>query len=74
MYYSFPSRHSEGYRIELDHFLDVVLGLAPISVTGEMTKAVSKIADACEESAETGKPVALKWSKDEIPEGFVMDV
>ena len=24
MYYSFPSRHADGYMRELDHFLDVV--------------------------------------------------
>ena len=51
MYYSFPSRHSDGYRIELDSFLDVVKGLCEPSVTDKMTIAISRIADACENSA-----------------------
>ena len=33
MYYSFPSRHSDGYRLQLDSFLDVVLGRGEASVT-----------------------------------------
>ena len=72
MYYSFPSGHQDGYKIELKHFIRVVQGQEAISVTGRMTQAVSKIASACEESAKTGKPVTLTWTKDEIPEGYVM--
>jgi myo-inositol 2-dehydrogenase/D-chiro-inositol 1-dehydrogenase len=72
MYYSFPSRHSNGYQIELNHFIDVVKGLEAPSVTGKMTQAVTKIATACEESAKSGKPVQIKWDKEEIPEGYVM--
>merc|ERR1712071_15469 len=71
MYYSFPSRHCDGYSIELDHFLDVVQGKAAMSVTGRMTSAVSKIANACEESAKLGRAVKLEWSAEEIPEGYV---
>jgi len=67
MYYSFPSRHADGYNRELNHFLDVVQSGVPMSVTDRMTAAVSKIADACEESAKTGQPVNLSWSEDEIP-------
>merc|ERR1711872_1010588 len=61
MYYSFPSRHADGYMRELDHFLDVVQGKCEMSVTDRMTSAVSKIADACEESAKTNKTVQLTW-------------
>lgn len=68
MYYSFPSRYREAYQKEMDHFLDVTLGMTNMSVTSKQTMAVSKIASACEESAKTGKSVELKWSSDEIPE------
>ena len=32
MYYSFPSRHSDGYKNELNHFLDVVQVIATYSL------------------------------------------
>jgi len=67
MYYSFPSRHADGYAAELNHFLDVAAG-AKSSVTGRMTAAVSKIADACEESARSGAPVKMTWTEEELPE------
>merc|ERR1712126_467302 len=57
IYYSFPSRHCDGYRVEL-------------SVTAQMTSAVSKIADACEESVKSGLPVKLNWSAEEIPMNY----
>lgn len=71
MYYSFPSRHSDGYRLQLDSFLDVVNGRGESSVTDKMTIAISRIADACEKSARTGKPITLEWKADEIPSGYV---
>jgi len=71
MYYSFPSRHADGYARELEHFLDVAQGKAGMSVTGRMTQAVSKIADACEESAKTGVPVKMTWGPEEVPEDYV---
>ena len=64
-------RHNDGYVRELDHFLDVVQNKASMSVTGRMTAAVSKIADACEESAKSGQPVKMTWSKEELPEGYL---
>jgi len=72
MYYSFPSRHNDGYVRELEHFLDVVQDKASMSVTGRMTAAVSKIADACEESAKLGQPVKLAWTVEELPEGYLI--
>ena len=48
-----------------------VQGVSDMSVTGRMTSAVSKIADACEESAKTGKTVQLAWLDEELPEGYV---
>eukprot|EP00090_Calanus_glacialis_P029151 TRINITY_DN46780_c0_g1_i1.p1 TRINITY_DN46780_c0_g1~~TRINITY_DN46780_c0_g1_i1.p1 ORF type:complete len:423 (+),score=101.34 TRINITY_DN46780_c0_g1_i1:92-1270(+) len=71
MYYSFPSRHADGYMRELDHFLDVVQGKCEMSVTDRMTSAVSKIADACEESAKTARAVQLSWKEDELPQGYL---
>ena len=70
MFYSFPSRHSDGYKQELDHFLDILQKGADMSVTGRMTSAVSKIADACEESARSGLPVSLTWSEEELSPGY----
>jgi len=72
IYYSFPSRHHDGYRRELDHFLDVVQKGAPLSVTDRMTSAVSKVADACEESVKSGQPVDLTWAPEEIPQDYVL--
>ncbi|XP_078043986.1 inositol 2-dehydrogenase [Augochlora pura] len=68
MFHSFSSRYQEAYQRELDHFIDVVFGIAPISVQPKQTLAVSKIATACEESARTGKSIELYWSPEEIPE------
>ena len=73
MYYSFPSRHNMGYKFELDHFIDVVQsGSTESSVCDRMVKAITKIATACEDSANSGLPVKLNWSKDEVPKGYVM--
>ena len=74
MYWSFPSRHTQGYVNELDHFLEVVKGNSVMSVTSEMTQAVSKIAEAAEASARQGKPVEIRWTREEVPEGYVMDM
>ena len=70
MYWCFPSRHSEGYKNELNHFIDVVQGQENLSVSGKMTLAVSKIATACEESARSGKPVELTWEDSELPNEY----
>ena len=71
MYWSFPSRHSQGYKNELNHFIDVVQGQEKLSVTGKMTLGVSKIATACETSARCGKPVSISWSPSEVPEEYI---
>ena len=42
-----------------------------MSVTDRMTSAVSKIADACEESAKTNKAVQLSWEEGELPQGYL---
>ena len=65
---------TKGYVNELQHFIEVVRGQAKMSVTYAMTLAISKIAEAAEASARSGKPEAIKWTKDEIPDDYVMDV
>ena len=72
MYWSFPSRHAQGYVNELEHFIAVAKGLVESSVTHQMTLAVTKIADAAEASARSGQPVDLLWKVEEIPQGYVM--
>ena len=72
MYWSFPSRHAQGYVNELEHFIAVAKGLVESSVTHQMTLAVTKIADAAEASARSGQPVDLLWKDEEIPQGYVM--
>ena len=73
MYWSFPSRHAHGYMKELKHFIDIALGKVKCSVSRQMTCAVSKIAEAAEESARKGEPIGLAWTEDEIPAGYVMN-
>lgn len=68
IWYSFASRFKNGYIRELNHFIDVVLGLAESSVLPKETLAVSKIASACEESARSGKMIEIKWAENELPE------
>ena len=46
-------------------------GKCEMSVTDRMTSAVSKIADACEESAKTARAVQLSWKEDELPQGYL---
>ncbi|KAK1123529.1 hypothetical protein K0M31_008234 [Melipona bicolor] len=67
IWYSFASRFMNGYRRELDHFVDVVLGKAECSVQPKETLAVIKIAAACQESARTGKIVDITWAPNELP-------
>ena len=70
MYWSFPSRFDRGYVIELEHFFDVVQGQAKCSIDAKTTLAATKIVTALEESARSGQPVKLRWTRDEIPDGY----
>ncbi len=58
--YSFPQRYADSYRIELDHFLDVIEG-ADLCVTKQDVLAACSVAQACEDSHRAGKPVELTW-------------
>jgi len=59
--YSFPQRYDVTYALELDHFVDVVLGKAQPRLSHQDARAVAIIADAAEESARSGKAVAIKY-------------
>ena len=63
----------------MEHFLGLICGgdeegggSAEPSVTGKMVMAVTKVCSACEESAKSGMPVDITWTKDEIPEEYCM--
>lgn len=44
-----------------------ISGRSELKIDPKDTLAVSKIAEACHQSAHTGKIVQLKWEKDELP-------
>jgi len=61
--YSFPTRYREAYAGELNHFLDLCLGVTKqIAYTGQELHNLTKILDACCESAKTGKVVKVDYS------------
>ena len=66
IWYSFPSRFKLAYYAEFEQFLDVVMGKRELPITANDILATNKIASACEESARTGKVVALNWNKEEL--------
>lgn len=68
LHYSFPSHYDRAFRNQLNNFVDLVRGRVELSVTEKMTRAVSKVVEACKESAGSGLPVKLSWSEEEIPE------
>jgi len=61
--YSFPTRYREAYMGELDHFVDLCLGVTKdIAFTGTELHNLTKVLDACVESAKTGKAVTVDYS------------
>jgi len=61
--FSFPTRYREAYANELDHFLDLCLGkCTQIAFTGQELHNLTKILDACCESAKTGQVVTVDYS------------
>lgn len=60
MYPSFPQRYAQAYQNEIDHFFtDVVQGAKPPYISGRDGRQAIVIADAAQESYETGKPVRI---------------
>jgi len=55
----FLERYAEAYRLELEHFLDVVEGRAAPRTTGADGLKALVLADAAHESARTGRSVAV---------------
>ena len=72
IHYSFPSRYAMSYKNELEHFVNLVQEGQRYCFDGNDTLAVSKIANACEESVKTGLPVRLEWTDEEIPDGYLV--
>lgn len=62
--YAFPDRYGDAYRAELDHFADVIEGKASSRTGFHASLSAIRLADAAEQSARAGAPVALD------PEGF----
>jgi myo-inositol 2-dehydrogenase/D-chiro-inositol 1-dehydrogenase len=56
----FLERYAESFRIELDEFLDAVIERRQPSVTGEDGLRALILADAAQQSAETGKAIRLE--------------
>ncbi len=70
---TFFSRYWEGYRRELQHFVETVAdGRTDVAITGRMVLADFKVCTALQRSAETGKPVEIQWEKDEVPQQYFM--
>ncbi|KAK3855208.1 hypothetical protein Pcinc_038376 [Petrolisthes cinctipes] len=59
--YSFPSRYYQSYINELDHFCDVIQGLSDLSIPGDNTLKITRIASALAESAATGQMVEIMY-------------
>ena len=55
----FLERYAEAYRRELEHFIAAVSAKTPPATSGADGLAALVLADACVESARTGKPVRV---------------
>jgi len=58
---SFKTRYQDAYKIELDHFLDAVVG-GDLKVKEDETLAACRVAQACADSIRSGVPVRLEWT------------
>jgi len=58
--YSFAERYADAYRAELDHFADVLDGLATPATGPRDSLRALRLADAAERSMKQGAPVALE--------------
>ena len=58
--YSFAERYADAYRAELDHFADVLDGLAPPATGPRDSLRALRLADAAELSLKTKAPVCLR--------------
>jgi myo-inositol 2-dehydrogenase/D-chiro-inositol 1-dehydrogenase len=58
--YSFAERYADGYKAELDHFADVLDGLAPPATGPRDSWRALRLADAAERSLKGGQPIDLE--------------
>jgi len=61
-HFSFQQRYEKTYALEMDHFVDVVVGKAQPRLTHDDVRKVTLIAEAAEKSAELGKPVKMDYN------------
>ncbi|ODU21626.1 MAG: inositol 2-dehydrogenase [Sphingomonas sp. SCN 67-18] len=57
--YAFIQRYADGYRAELDHFADVLAGLATPETGYAASRAALAMAEAAALSAQEGRPVSI---------------
>jgi myo-inositol 2-dehydrogenase/D-chiro-inositol 1-dehydrogenase len=57
--YAFPERYAAAYRVELDHFADMIEGTAAPRTGYAESRAALALAEAAAQSAREGRPVAL---------------
>jgi len=61
--YSFDTRYVDAYKGELNHFLDLCTGVTSVmAFTAEELHSITKILDACIQSAKTGQIVTVDYS------------
>jgi predicted dehydrogenase len=61
--FSFPTRYREAYANIMEHFIDLCLGVTDkIAYTSEDLHNLTKVLDACCESAKTGLVVTVDYS------------
>lgn len=58
--YSFPTRYEVAYSNELHHFLDCVMTGQAVKISMNDTLLATRIADACERSAQSKKAEPLE--------------
>jgi len=59
--YSFPQRYEHAYALELEHFVEVILGKAEPKLSHTDARNVAIIADAAEESVRSGRKVVISY-------------
>jgi len=60
--YSFPERYKEAYYNEIDHFVDLILGVTDTpKLSAEDVACVTVMLDAAAEAAKTGQIVQIKY-------------
>jgi myo-inositol 2-dehydrogenase/D-chiro-inositol 1-dehydrogenase len=60
--YTFTDRYPEAYRLELEHFIDLMTGKETVPrLTHQDVRRCALIADAAEKSARSGKPVQITY-------------